>query len=171
MLFWREKWPKVQYSCENRSRLPKSLHNFMAEGPFCSFEKYSSASCGNSSHYLLNKEYVPLRSCNRDISNHLRRVKTSQANIDGEWHLILLRVGLFEEQGETLTICPQHRDILGTLWNSSRPPTKCSHPLHGASNAKPDRGISAAFSKAILDHWGLFIPTGSGKYFALISLL
>ena len=78
---------------------------------------------------------------------------------------------MFEEQGETLTICPQHRDILGTLWNSSRPPTKCSHPLHGASNAKPDRGISAAFSKAILDHWGLFIPTGSGKYFALISLL
>ena len=32
MLFWREKWPKVQYSCENRSGLPKSLHNF-----FCSF--------------------------------------------------------------------------------------------------------------------------------------
>ena len=144
-------------------KIDPGCQNFMAEGPFCLFEKYSSALCGNSSHYLLNKEYVPLRSCNRDISNHLRRVKTSQANIDGERHLILLRVGLFEEQGETLTICPHHRDILGTLWNSSRPPTQCSHPLHGASNAKPERGISAAFSKAIQDHWGLFIPTGSGK--------
>ena len=136
----------------------------MAEGPSCSFAKYSPISCGFSKHYHLIREHVPLRTCNRDITSHLKRLKTSHANINGEWHLMLLRVGLFEVQGESLTICPLHRDVLGTLWNSSRPPTKCSHPLHRTSKAKPDRGVSPAFSKAIRDHWGRFVPTGSGKY-------
>ena len=109
------------------------------------------------------REHVPLRTCNRDITSHLKRLKTSHANINGEWHLILLRAGLFEVQGESLTICPLHRDVLGTLWNSSRPPTKCSHPLHRTSKAKPDRGVSPAFSKAIRDHWGRFVRGQVGE--------
>lgn len=137
----------------------------MAESPSCSFSKHSSILCGVSKHYRLDKEYVPLQTCSRDISSHLRRLKTSQLNIKGEWHLILLRVGLFNEDcGETFTICPQHRDVFGTLWNSSRPPTKCSHPLHGKSRAKPERGISAEVSKEIKDYWGILVPTGTGIY-------
>ena len=48
---------------------------------------------------------------------------------------------------------------------SSRPARKCSHPLHGNSKAKPDRGISAATSKE--DYWDLLIPIGSGKNIAV----
>ena len=122
----------------------------MAASLTCSFSKHSSIPCGNSKHYRNIKEYVPLRSCRRDITSHLQRLKTSQANIKGEWQLILLRAGLFDEDGETLTICPLHRDIFGTIWNSSRPVAKCHHPLHGRSRAKPERGISLEISKEII---------------------
>lgn len=112
----------------------------MAEGPFCSFSKYSPISCGNSKHYRFDQEYVSPRTCSRDISSHLRRLETSrEINIKSECHLILLRAGLFEEEGDSFTICPQHRDVLGTLWNSSRPAKKCCHPLHGTSRAKRAR--------------------------------
>ena len=134
----------------------------MAASLTCSFSKHSSIPCGNSKHYRNIKEYVPLRSCRRDITSHLQRLKTSQANIKGEWQLILLRAGLFDEDGETLTICPLHRDIFGTIWNSSRPVTKCHHPLHGRSRAKPERGISLEISKEIQVYWGVLVPIGSG---------
>ena len=134
----------------------------MAASLTCSFSKHSSIPCGNSKHYRNIKEYVPLRSCRRDITSHLQRLKTSQANIKGEWQLILLRAGLFDEDGETLTICPLHRDIFGTIWNSSRPVAKCHHPLHGRSRAKPERGISLEISKEIQVYWGVLVPIGSG---------
>ena len=134
----------------------------MAASLTSSFSKHSSIPCGNSKHYRNIKEYVPLRSCRRDITSHLQRLKTSQANIRGEWQLILLRAGLFDEDGETLTICPLHRDIFGTIWNSSRPVTKCHHPLHGRSRAKPERGISLEISKEIQVYWGVLVPIGSG---------
>ena len=134
----------------------------MAASLTCSFSKHSSIPCGNSKHYRNIKEYVPLRSCRRDITSHLQRLKTSQANIKGEWQLILLRAGLFDEDGETLTICPLHRDIFGTIWNSSRPVTKCHHPLQGRSRAKPERGISLDISKEIQVYWGVLVPVGSG---------
>ena len=134
----------------------------MAASLTCSFSKHSSIPCGNSKHYRNIKEYVPLRSCRRDITSHLQRLKTSQANIKGEWQLILLRAGLFDEDGETLTICPLHRDIFGTIWNSSRPVAKCHHPLHGRRRAKPERGISLEISKEIQVYWGVLVPIGSG---------
>lgn len=135
----------------------------MAEGPFCSFSKYSPISCGNSKHYRFDQEYVSPRTCSRDISSHLRRLETSrEINIKSECHLILLRAGLFEEEGDSFTICPQHRDVLGTLWNSSRPAKKCCHPLHGTSRAKPERGITE-------DYWGALILVGSGEYTTIIS--
>ena len=96
------------------------------------------------------------------MTGHLQRLKASQANIKGEWQLILLRAGLFDEVGETLTICPLHRDIFGTIWNSSRPVAKCHHPLHGRSRAKPERRISFEISKEIQVYWGVLVPTGLG---------
>ena len=53
----------------------------MAASLTCSFSKHSSIPCGNSKHYRNIKENVPLRSCRRDITSHLQRLKTSQANI------------------------------------------------------------------------------------------
>ena len=117
----------------------------MAASLTCSFSKHLSIPCGNSKHHRNTKEYVPLRSCRRDITSHLQRLKTSQANIKGEWQLILLRAGLFDEHGETLTICPLHRDIFGTIWNSSRPVTKCHHPLHAGLSLK--EGFCWTFQK------------------------
>ena len=93
----------------------------MAEGRSCSFSKYSPISCGNFKNYRFDREYVPLRTSSRDISSHLRRLKTSRENIKNECHLILLRAGVFrEEEGDSLTICPQHRDVLGPLWSGTR---------------------------------------------------
>ncbi|PFX18173.1 hypothetical protein AWC38_SpisGene17466 [Stylophora pistillata] len=118
--------------------------------------------CGNSKHYRNIKEYLPLRSCRRGITSHLQRLKTSQTNIKGEWQLILLRAGLFDEDGETLTICPLYRDSFGTIWNSSRPVTKCHHPLHVRVGAKSERGISLDISKEIQVYRGVLVPIGSG---------
>ncbi len=137
---------------------------YMAKAPSCSLEKFSSHSCGISDRYPLAKEYLPLKSCNKDITNHLRLVKVNKAFIKGEWHLILLRAGLFNKEGlESMTFCPNHRECFGTHWNFSRQATKCRHPLHGVSKAKPDRGISPDVSKEIKEHWDLLVPVGSGR--------
>ena len=79
---------------------------------------------------------MPLRSCRRDITSHLQRLKTSQANIKGEWQLILLKAGLFDEDGETLTICLLYRDIFGTIWNSSRPLELQNAIIHSMAEAE-----------------------------------
>ena len=135
----------------------------MAEAPGCSFGKYSPESCGKSTRYRYETECVPLSTCSKDISCHLRTMKISSLEIKGEWHLILMRAGLFHEKAEFMTICPRHRELLGTHWNASRPAAKCNHPLHGKSKEKPDRGMSVSFSKAIKDQWGVLVPVGSGK--------
>ena len=135
----------------------------MAASPVCSFSKYSKESCGLSTRYRHETEYVPLFTCRKDIFFHLRALKVSPSGIQAEWHLILLRAGIFHQNTESMTICPRHRELLGTHWNASRPVRKCSHPLHGKSRSKPERGISMNFSAAIKLHWGVLVPVGSGN--------
>ena len=140
----------------------------MAASPGCSLSKYSPESYGlsisGSGRYCT--EYVPLSTCQNDIFYHLRALKVSPAGIKAEWHLILLRAGLFDENvnAELMTVCPRHRELFGIRWNSSKPVKKCSHPLHGNSRGKPDRGISLEFSIAISRHWDVLVPVGSGNF-------
>ena len=60
----------------------------------------------------------------RMLQNHIRRC----------WG----GIGFFDETGDSLTICPLHRDEFGLGW---RPSKAYKHPLHG-SKQKPVRGVT-----------------------------
>ena len=82
----------------------------------CSFGKYATERCWLSPYFRLEKEYAPLRVCNKDIANHLRRTKISPKSIAKDEKILLLRAGIFDKEGanlESMIICPKHRAVLG----------------------------------------------------------
>ena len=102
-----------------------TLSILMAE---CSFKCYSSKECGVSRRYSAQTAIVPLKTCTKDVLPHLRGCyKTTAKGVDFEWRLCLYRAGLFQEDGDCLTICPLHRDEFGLGW---RPSKACKYPLH-----------------------------------------
>lgn len=102
----------------------------------CSFASHCDTHCDISSR---GNELLPLSSCCRDISAHLRQISVSHQSVSSERELILARVGLFDESGRDFTICPKHRDKLAVKFNAS---IKCQHPLHGNRKGKRERGVS-----------------------------
>ena len=67
-----------------------------------------------------------------------------QSCVASERELILACVGLFDEEGEDMVICPKHLALLGALYSPSR---KCQHPLHGRRKGKVSRGVNLKRSK------------------------
>ena len=61
-----------------------------------------------------------------------------------ERELILACVGLFDEEGEDMVICPKHRALLGVKYCPSR---KCQHPLHGRRKGEVSRGVNLKRSR------------------------
>lgn len=61
-----------------------------------------------------------------------------------ERELILACVGLFDEEGEDIVICPKHRALLGVKYCPSR---KCQHPLHGRRKGEVSRGVNLKRSR------------------------
>ena len=123
----------------------------------CSFASHCDTHCDISSR---GNELLPLSSCSRDISAHLRQISVSHQSVSSEKELILARVGLFDESGRDFTICPKHRDKLGVKFNAS---IKCQHPLHGNRKGKRERGINLRMSKEIKSYWNVVVPVGAGK--------
>ena len=68
----------------------------------------------------------------------------------GKKDLILARVGLFDLEGNDMTVCPKHRAALGKWW---RPILKYYHPLHGNRRRKSERGASLQMCKEIMTKW------------------
>lgn len=131
----------------------------------CSFVTFSKSTCDRSLRYPGVTEFFPLTSCKKDIRSHLRMVKVSQTNILTEKDLILARSAHFDEDGDTMTICPRHRAELGMFW---RPRKQCVHPLHGDRKGKPERGANLQMSKEIMAKWSAFIPVGAGNVFYVL---
>ena len=126
----------------------------------CSFKGYSKKDCGVSARYKEHTTLVPLNTCTKDVSGHLSGCyKTTAQDIDGEWKLCLLRVGLFHENGDSLTICPLHRDEFGFGW---RPSKACKYPLHD-SKQKPVRGVTKRMSEEIFNKWNILCQIGQGN--------
>ncbi|RMX36786.1 hypothetical protein pdam_00009007 [Pocillopora damicornis] len=53
--------------------------------------------------------------------------KASREGVEEDGKFCLARVGLFDERGEDLTICPEHRNEFGLGW---RPSKVCKYPEH-----------------------------------------
>lgn len=126
----------------------------------CSFSVYSEKSCNLSTRYPNSSNLVTLNVCDKDTSRHLKGCyKTSAVGVENEAKLCLARAGLFEESGDTLTICPLHRDEFGLGF---RPSKSCKYPLHDCKQ-KPTRGISRQISQDVFYRFGVLCETGQGK--------
>ena len=126
----------------------------------CSFREYSTKKCDVSTRCKNQTEIIPLKNCTKDVSAHLRgSYKTSAAGVEVEWKLCLFRVGLFDEEGDSFTICPLHRDEFGLGW---RPSKVCKHPMHD-SKQKPQRGVTKLMSEEILRKYNILCEIGQGK--------
>ena len=110
----------------------------------CSIGRRVGTNCGLSARNPLFKEYFPILYCKRDVTVHLKRLNVSSSSLSSESKLILLRSGRFDEQGDGMTVCPKHRDVLGLSWRPSR---FCTHPLHGFRIGKCDTGVSKKMSQ------------------------
>ena len=51
---------------------------------------------------------------------HLKSVKVSSSSVVSEGELILLRAGIFDDDGKGMTVCPKHRECPGVYWRPSR---------------------------------------------------
>ena len=116
------------------------------------------------------EEVVPLSSCCKDISSHLKALKIPK-NITSEVSLILSRIGDFSHDPKRLTICPSHRAAFGVGWK--RTAERCQTPLEIAGHScskdrrpttcpKGDRGLGYYQSKKIFESVRVLVPVGSG---------
>ena len=125
----------------------------------CSFRGHSKKECGVSTRYKHQTALLPLKTCSKDVSDHLNGCyKTTSAGVEVEWQLCLSRAGLFEEAGESFTICPLHRDEFGLGWWPSK---VCKHPLHD-SKQKPVRGVTLRMSQEIQSKYKILCEIGQG---------
>ena len=134
----------------------------------CSFAKYSGVQCGKNPGIKGEDSVVSLISCQKDIGAHVRYNKFQ--GVESEVELILARTETFAEPDNLsrLTICPQHRYVLGTGWKRST--RQCTIPNSIAAHkeqGKFDRSIGKELSKWIFETTGCFLPVGSGKYHQL----
>ena len=125
----------------------------------CSFGSYSKKDCGISCRYKEHTLLLPLHACKKDVKSYLKSCYSTRVDDIVEWQLCLLRIGLFEESGDSFTICPQHRDEFGLGW---RPSKMCKHPLHDC-NQKPVRGVTRDMSLEIYKTWGVLVQIGQGE--------
>ncbi len=129
-----------------------------AVGGFCGFDRKDRAHA---------TQVIPILSCKRDISSHLRSCKFSGPQ--NEVELILSRAGMFKTPHniEELTICPHHRSVLGIGWSRGSN-TRCRVPKevsgHTEKLPKADRGVGGHISQILFNHTGKLIQVGSGEY-------
>ena len=83
--------------------------------------------------------------------------------------LILAHAGMFKTPPdiEEITICPNHRPLLGVGWSRGSN-TRCRIPKevsgHKGKVPKADRGVGKRILQLILSSTGKLIQVGSGEY-------
>ncbi|XP_031557468.1 uncharacterized protein LOC116294076 [Actinia tenebrosa] len=124
----------------------------------CSIGRRHKTKCGLSSRYHSQTEVIVVSECRRNTMTHLRNLKLSREQVS-EGDLILLRVGLFVNGSNSMTVCPKHREVLGIYW---RPVHRCQHPLHKSRKpGKCDRGVALQMSREINEQWDVLVQIGS----------
>ncbi|KAK3107372.1 hypothetical protein FSP39_012971 [Pinctada imbricata] len=130
----------------------------------CSFRYFSnSISCSTNTNIRPNSELLLLYSCNDNIDPHISTNRINPSSVSNEQQLIKFRSGLFEQNADNFTICPNHRYYLGKGWKKSKfcmlkPPLKHCNGTRKAEKAT----ISVQQSREILTKFGIFIPVGAG---------
>ena len=124
----------------------------------CSFKSLAGGMCGfDREDRTRPTKAVPILLCKKDISSHARSCKFSfpQTELD----LKLCRIGKFKvpHDIDELTICLQHRSVLGIGWSRSsnrrrRIPTELSG--HREKLLKGDRGVNKHISQMIKKNTG-----------------
>ncbi|CAC5392039.1 unnamed protein product [Mytilus coruscus] len=76
----------------------------------CSFVTSTVQQCGLIEYKKTwPSRILPLTCCKDSVDSHLHKYSISRRSIDSESSLLKIRAGLFEEDDDTLTICPKHR--------------------------------------------------------------
>ena len=122
-------------------------------GNFCCFQKFG----------VCSGEIIHLQQCSRDISAHLRYLKTGRSSQFEEPDLLLYRAGFFyvdEASRRLILICAGHRNTLGTYWKTGI--VRCCHPLH-QWKSKADWKLDFTMSKDIFYMYQSPLQVGSGK--------
>jgi len=104
---------------------------------------------------LYRSQFFPLNSFVSDVKAHLRELQSTQSCAASERGLILVRVGLFDEDGDDMVISPDHRALLGVKYCPSR---KCQRPLHGRRKVKLSRTVNLKMSKKIKETRDVLAP-------------
>ena len=135
---------------EHFPRFPTHKHtsrHFVKMGDFkcvCSFQQYSKKECNLFTQNKSARSIFIVKDFSSSTKEHLYGCfKTSWKGVEEDGKLCLASVGLFDECGEDLTICPEHRNEFGLGW---RPSKVCKYPEH-QSKQKPYRGISREMSR------------------------
>ncbi|XP_061179394.1 uncharacterized protein LOC133188021 [Saccostrea echinata] len=128
----------------------------------CSFRSSSTSGCGLIDYKKTWPEKIlPLTCCQNSVDSHLQKHSINRRSIQNECDFIKTRAGLFNEDDETLTICPKHRYILGVGWRSSKMCSlgwKCAKKSR--SNSKGT--ITKEQSFFLKKHHDVLIQIGSG---------
>ncbi|VDI44103.1 Hypothetical predicted protein [Mytilus galloprovincialis] len=78
----------------------------------CSFVNSTVQQCGLIEYKKTwPSRILPLTCCKDSVDSHLYKYSISRRSIDSESSLLKIRAGLFEEDDDTLTICPKHRGV------------------------------------------------------------
>lgn len=131
----------------------------------CSFQQYSTKESNVSARNKSARSIFIVNNCSSGTKEHFYGCfKASREVVEEDGgKLCLACVGLLDECGEDLTICPEHRNEFSLEW---RPSKVCKYPEH-QSKQKPYRGISREMSRKISLHFGVLCETGQvnkGKF-------
>ena len=136
--------------------------HFVKMGDFkcvCSFQQHSKEECNLSARNMSASSNL-IVNCSSSTKEHLYGCfKASLEGVEEDGKLCLACVGLFDECGEDLTICPEQRNEFGL---GGRPSKVCKYPEH-QSKQKPYRGITSEMSRKIYLHFGVLCETGQGN--------
>lgn len=129
----------------------------------CSFQEAiggKSITCGNNIKVSKN-EVVPLLACTKPIATHLSNYNIDPKTVESESKLLQLHGGLFFDDIDSLTICPNHRQKLGFGWTCGK---FCSLSYCSGNKSMPKDTISR-------DYCEIYIRCRSQKIKKYVTLL
>ena len=103
-----------------------------------------------------------MSSCTKDIKSQLRQLKAAQTSVVSEKDLILARVGLFDLDGNDMTVCPKHRAGLGTWPGDQLLNVIILCMAINDENREEEQACRCR--KEIMSKWKVLVPVGAGMF-------
>lgn len=136
----------------------------------CSFQEAiggKSITCGNNIKVSTN-EFVPLLACTKPIATHLSSYHIDPKTVESESKLLQLHGGLFFDDIDSSTICPNHRQKLGFGWTCGKfiaPETKaCQKTIFPEIIVKFTSDVEVRKSKIMSHYFTVLNVLGTGQY-------